>query len=91
MPPHLPILLQTIKAGATPRLGPKQAPPPLSTQKGGYSYRVESGLVISFRDRFLQGIKGFESSEVSLKVHKWVQNDRTKCTKHLGNKTFLFC
>lgn len=48
-------------------------------------------LVISFRDRFLQGIKGFESSEVSLKVRKWVQNDRTKCTKHLGNKTFLFC
>lgn len=45
--------------------------------------------MISYRDRFLQGRKGFESSEVSLKVPKWVQNGRTKCTKHLGNKTLL--
>ena len=33
--------------------------------------------------------EGFESSEVSLNIDKWIQNSRTKCTKHLGNKTFL--
>lgn len=32
--------------------------------------------------------KGFESSEGSLNMDKWIQNSRTKCTKHLGNKTF---
>lgn len=69
MPLHFPLLLQTIKARITGGLGAGhlllQAPTEGATHQG----RREV-LVISFDDRFVQGMKDFESSEVSLKVHK---------------------
>lgn len=68
-----------------------QAPPPCSTRRGAYSHgRGERLWCLASVIGFLREWKGFESSKVSLKVHKWVQNGRTKCTKHLGHKTFPF-
>lgn len=69
MPLHLPLLQQTIKARITGGLGAGHLLLQALTEGATHLGRREV-LVISFSDRLLQGMKGFERSEVSLKVHK---------------------